>query len=159
MLSAQLCVCACRLRYAEQRLQLVMQLSQSTQPQPGVHGTVKLPSPASMTGARAAASVAGSQSVPVLQLELQRLAEDRAALMQKMQVCVTLTAAGAMYLSWVALAVSHAHCCSCTCPDAAQEQLQHVVCLEHRITPGMQLMLLSADFEHKPQQQRLVIVY
>ena len=83
-------ICPFRLKYAEQRLQFVTQLSQSTKSEPSMHSTAGLPRQASMAKPAAGASAIASQSTVVLQLEIQRLASDRAMLMQKMQVCICL---------------------------------------------------------------------
>ena len=77
-----------RLDYAEQRLQFVTQLSQSTKPQPSMHVAAGLPKQASIIKPAFGASAVASQSIVVLQLEIQRLASDRAVLMQKMQVSI-----------------------------------------------------------------------
>lgn len=83
-------LCALRLTYAEERLQFAMQLSQAEQ-KPSASS---LPGSAQQAGITArestgfTAAAAASQSVEVLQLEVQRLAADRTMLMQKMQVCI-----------------------------------------------------------------------
>ena len=83
------CLCF-RLTYAAQRLQFAMQLSQAevkpdTSNLAGFAQQTRLTARGS-TGFTTAA--AASQSVEGLQLEVQRLATDRAMLMKQMQVCI-----------------------------------------------------------------------